>query len=168
LRVKVGKDYNTMSKSEQALSLFINGYNCAQSVLIAFASEAEIDTNMAFIIASGLGGGVGQSQSICGAINAGAIVLGMKFGRYEYTDMSAKDNVTKLVGKFVSECRKELGSTNCFELLKINTNDAVKKKEAANSNPLSNVCNNAVSKSAEILEKFLAENILPPTETHSL
>jgi len=157
-----------MNRSEQALSLFTNGYNCAQSVLIAFASEAEIDAKMAFRIASGLGGGVGQSKNICGAINAGAIVLGMKFGRYEYTDKNAKDNVAKLIGKFVSECRKELGSSNCFDLLNIDSDNAVIEKETTNSDRLSNVCNNAVSKTAEILEKFLAENILPSTETHSL
>ncbi|HCX99167.1 MAG TPA: hypothetical protein DG754_03420 [Bacteroidales bacterium] len=157
MKGKTQKDFNAMSKSEQALSLFKNGYNCAQAILVAFANEAGVDAEMAFSMASGLGGGVGRTQNICGAINAGAIVLGMRLGRYQPGDNDAKNDVAYLVGQFVSECRKELGSTNCHELLKIDINNLRLKKQAADSGHLAMVCNNAVSKSAEILERFLAE-----------
>src|SRR5690554_5788326 len=107
------------TKSEYALSLFTNGYNCAQSVLIAMADEIGIDNRMAFRIASGLGGGVGRSQNICGAINAGAIVLSMKFRKHAAQSSQGKDAVAKLVGEFVGHCQKMLGTVQCEDLLQL-------------------------------------------------
>ncbi len=158
LKGKIHKNNDAMSKSEQALSLFRKGYNCAQAILVTFSNEAGVDAGMAFSIASGLGGGVGQTQNICGAINAGAIVLSMRLGRYQPEDKERKNDVAYLVGQFVSECRKELGSANCHELLRIDINNLRLKKQAADSGHLASVCDNAVSKSAEILERFLTEN----------
>ena len=147
-----------MNKPEYALSLFNNGYSCAQSILVAFAQEAGINNEIAFRIAAGLGGGIGRTQNICGAINAGAIVIGMKLGRFKPNNSEAKDDVAQIVGKFVSECRDELGSTQCFELVKVDLNNPEQKKQAAESGHLSTVCNNAVFKSASILERYLDKN----------
>ena len=147
-----------MNKPEYALSLFNNGYSCAQSILVAFAQETGINDEIAFRIAAGLGGGIGRTQNICGAINAGAIVIGMKLGRFKPNNNEAEDEVAQLVGTFVSECREVLGSTQCFELVKVDLNNPEQKKQAAESGHLAKVCNNAVYKTATILEKYLDKN----------
>ena len=67
-----------MTEIEKALKLHEQGNNCAQAILGAFAHRVDMDVNTAIKIGSGLGGGIGRRQHICGAINAGAIILGLK------------------------------------------------------------------------------------------
>lgn len=144
------------TKSEYALSLFTNGYNCAQSVLIAMADEIGIDNRMAFRIASGLGGGVGRSQNICGAINAGAIVLSMKFGKHAAQSSQGKDAVAKLVGEFVGHCQKMLGTVQCEDLLQL---DALNVEESKKEGIKPNICTDAVVKVTELVESYLTKEL---------
>ena len=53
------------TREEKAVDLFINGYNCAQSVLGAFYSENGLDVDIAFRLANGFGGGVRCGEA-CG------------------------------------------------------------------------------------------------------
>ena len=46
------------ARTEKTTDNFANGYNCAQSVLCAFCEESGLDTDTAFRLANGLGGGV--------------------------------------------------------------------------------------------------------------
>lgn len=143
-------------KSEFALSLFTNGYNCAQAVLIAFADEIGIDNSMAFRIASGLGGGIGHTQNICGAINAGAIVLSMKFGKVAAQSSQGKDAVAKRVGEFITQCQKMWGTIQCDELLQIDTLNVKKSKEGGLK---PNICTDAVVQVTKLIEELLAKEL---------
>lgn len=149
-----------MKLSDEALNLFKTNYNCAQSVLIAFADEVEIDKKQAFKIAAGLGGGIGRSQNICGAINAGAIVLGLKFGNYNEEDAELKNRMSKLVGNYIEECKQALGSSQCLDLIKVDLNNDEQKEFAKSSGHFERVCNNAVYVTSSILEKYLKLNSL--------
>ena len=142
-------------KPDAALKLYNQGYNCAQSILVTFAEEAEISAEMAFSIASGLGGGIGRTQNVCGAINAGAIVIGLKFGKHEPNDVNSKNWVVNHVGDFIKECRQELGESQCSDLLKFDINDPKQNMEAEESGHTLKVCNNAIATTAKILEKYL-------------
>jgi len=150
--------YNTLMTADVALKLFSQGNNCAQSILVAFAEEAGIDAGMAFSMASGLGGGIGETQNICGAINAGAIVLGLKFGKHNPNDSNSKDWIAAHVGNFIKQCRQELGDSQCSGLLKFNFNDSEKKKEAEETGHTLKVCTNVVETTARILIRFLNQN----------
>lgn len=144
-----------MERRNKALALFDNGYSCAQAILIAFADAGGIEEKTAFRIAAGLGGGVGRTQNICGAINAGAIVLGLRHGNYTPDDLEAKNRLAEMVGQYVNECRKELGATQCLELTKVDLNNPELKQLANESGLLAKICNNAVWKTADILTKYL-------------
>ncbi len=139
----------------KSLQLFANGYSCAQSILVAFASAVNIDHDLAFSIGAGLGGGIGRTQNICGAINAGAIILGLKFGRYNPSDAESKNRMANLVHQFVDECKQTLGATQCLDLIKVDLNNKEQIQSAQESGQLSNICNNAVLKTAEILTRYL-------------
>ena len=52
------------NKSELAKEYFLNGANCAQAVLCAFAEECNLSEESAMRIASGFGGGVGLGAGI--------------------------------------------------------------------------------------------------------
>lgn len=145
----------SMNRSEKALNLFKKNYSCAQSVLIAFADEVDIDKNLAFRIAAGLGGGIGRSQNICGAINAGAVVLGLKFGNYTEDDIESKNLMANVVGQYIEECKRALGATQCLDLIKVDLNNNEQKDFANKTGHLERVCNNAVYVTSEILEKYI-------------
>lgn len=149
------KHLKNMDRSNKALELFVNGHSCSQSILVAFADKVGIDEKTAFRIAAGLGGGIGRTQNICGAINAGAIVLGLHHGNYPPDDQKSKSRIAGLVGKFISDCNKELGATQCLDLIKVDLNNSEQKKFANESGHLAKICNNAVLKVAEILEHYL-------------
>lgn len=144
-----------MQTSERALELFSNSYSCAQAVLISFAQKVGIDEQTAFKIGAGLGGGVGKTQNICGAINAGAIILGLKFGNYHHDDLEAKNRLGELVGKYVADCKEELGYETCLELLKVDINNEQIKQFAKEMGLFDKVCNNAVVTAANVLESYL-------------
>jgi len=145
-----------MNRIKHAVELFKQNYSCAQSILIAFADEVGIDDKQAFKIGAGLGGGIGRKQYICGAINAGAIILGLKHGNYSSNDTQAKDNLSKLVGNFVDECELKLGGSQCLELIKIDLGNEEMRNYASSSGFFDRVCNNAVEQTAIILQKYIS------------
>lgn len=82
-----------MTKREQAMQNFKNGYNCAQAVLLAFSDELEIDEKTLALISSSFGGGMGRMREVCGAVSGMFMVAGLKYG---YSDPSAKQEKAEL------------------------------------------------------------------------
>jgi len=144
-----------MKDLEKAIKLFNEGNSCAQAILAAYCNRVGLDQAIALKIGSGLGGGVGRRQYICGAINAGAIILGLKLGNSILGDTENKENANKIVGEFVLECEKMLGSSQCKELLKIDLTNDDERIAAKESGLFGRVCNNAVEQTAILLEKYL-------------
>ena len=70
-----------MDHSEKALNLFDNKFNCAQSVLTAFAEELGLTEDESLRVACAFGGGMGRQQLTCGAVTGAAMALGLKFGK---------------------------------------------------------------------------------------
>ena len=56
-----------MTKSEQAISKFMEGYNCAQSVFFSFCDDLKIEKDKALKMACGFGAGMGRKEEVCGA-----------------------------------------------------------------------------------------------------
>ncbi len=144
-----------MKKTELALKLFEEGNSCAQAILGAYCSKVNLDITTALKIGAGLGGGIGRRQYICGAINAGAIILGLKHSNGVSGDSESKDNTSSIVGEFVLECERTLGGSQCKDLLKIDLSNPTEKMAAKDSGLLERICNNAVEQTAIILEKYL-------------
>jgi C_GCAxxG_C_C family probable redox protein len=71
--------------SERALKAFNSGFNCAQSVVKAYADALGFDEDQALVLASGFGGGMGGMQGACGAVTGAYMVLGM-FCAAKYKD----------------------------------------------------------------------------------
>lgn len=157
------KNTNTLSK--RALQLFTEGSSCAQAILATYGPSNGLPEDLCFKVASGLGGGVGRRQSICGAISAGAIVIGLKFGNSQHGDSEKKELTSKIVGEFVDECERVLGGSQCSTLLGIDLKDTQAKTAAKESGLLERVCNKAVEQCALILERYLTESeqTIPPS-----
>lgn len=101
----------------KAQSLFDEGYACSQSVLLAFSQEFELDEKTAKLIASTFGGGMGRLREKCGAITGGFMVLGLKYGNENPTDMDTKLNSYRKVRELNKLILEIHGTTNCAEIL---------------------------------------------------
>ena len=58
-----------MTHGELAQRYFREGYNCAQSVLLAFGDLTGLEEDMAAKLASSFGGGLGRMREVCGAVS---------------------------------------------------------------------------------------------------
>jgi len=105
------------SKVSLAISNFENGMNCAQSVISVFANDLGLDTSIALKLSSTLGGGVGRKQEICGAINAGALVIGLMYGNQSPSDKESKEQASVMARQFLNKMEKEYGGLTCRHVL---------------------------------------------------
>ena len=83
-----------------ARKLFLEGYNCAQSVFCAFCDMTGLDRETAARLASSFGGGMGRLRETCGTVSAAAMVLGMVMGYSDPKDIEAKKAHYRLVREF--------------------------------------------------------------------
>ena len=58
-----------MTRREAAVSNFKQGYNCAQSLVLAFADILPVDREQLSKLASSFGGGMGRLREVCGAVS---------------------------------------------------------------------------------------------------
>ncbi len=63
---------------EKAAQLHLQGYNCAQAVLLVLYEHMHPDGENDVIpkIATGLGGGIGRCGSVCGALSGAVLAVG--------------------------------------------------------------------------------------------
>lgn len=106
-----------MDHSEHAAKLFVEGYNCAQAVAVAFCDVTGLTPEFSAKMASSFGGGLGRQREVCGAVSGMALVAGLLYG-YDGTEsddakMAHYALVQELCGKF----RDQAGSIVCRELL---------------------------------------------------
>ena len=96
---------------------FRQGYNCAQSVLLAFSDLTGLDGDTALRLSSSFGGGLGRLREVCGAVSGGAMVLGILKGYSDPKDGEHKKQHYALVREFAERFREQNGSYICRELL---------------------------------------------------
>ncbi len=104
-------------KSQQAKENFEQGYNCAQSVLLAFCDETGLSREQAAKLASAFGGGMGRMREVCGAVSAMFMVEGLLEG---YSDPKAKEEKSELYARvrtLADRFREKNHSIICRELL---------------------------------------------------
>ena len=113
-------DYSTLdieSRAEQAVTFFKSGYNCAQSVYMAYADLFDMDPKTAAIIAAPLGAGMGRMREVCGTVSGAALVAGLAIPCVDPHDLDPKTRCYSLVQQVAERFRQENGSIICRELL---------------------------------------------------
>lgn len=144
-------------RTEIAKKYFLNGFNCAQSVLISFNDIIKLDENILLKVASSFGGGMGKMQLTCGAVTGAYMVLGFIFGKDKEEDKKSLEKNYLLVRKFTEEFIKYFNTENCKNLINCDLLTEEGKKYFIENKIGSNFCVNLVSKSVEILEQILKE-----------
>lgn len=109
------------ARTEQAVALFMEGFNCSQSVFAAYADLFGMDRDTALRVSASFGGGIGRMREVCGAANGMFLVAGMLTGSVEGKDQVAKKNNYEVVQRLAAEFKKENGGSYiCRELLGLN------------------------------------------------
>ena len=149
-----------MTKGEKARALFMEGANCAQAVLGAFASECGISEKQALVISSGFGGGVGRMREVCGAVSGMVLVLNMIYGSDDLSDKEAKDAHYARIQSAAALFKAECGSIVCRELLGLEKKTPTPPESDARTPEYykKRPCADMVALAAEITEKYLESN----------
>ena len=147
-----------MDHSTYAAELFVNGYNCAQAIAVAFSDVTGLDQKTSAKMISSFGGGMGRMREVCGAVSGMLFVAGTLYG-YDAPDPEAQmahyARVQELAGKF----RETAGSIVCREILKNPPSDpkpTPRTEEFYKVRP----CARLVYLAAQILDEYIAEHPL--------
>ena len=146
-----------MNRGERAAELFLQGYNCAQAVMIAFSDLVGMDEKTAARAVSAFGGGMGRLREVCGAVCGMFAVGSILYGYDDAKNGQAKKDLYQLVQNLGNQFRDRCGSIICRELLKNPPNDPIpspRTEEYYATRP----CVRMVYTAANILEAYIAEH----------
>ena len=146
--------------AEKACNNFRIGYNCAQSVLLAFADKVNLSEDTALKLASSFGGGMGRLREVCGAVSSMFMIAGLLQG---YTTPNNDDikgehytHIQNLGKKFQREC----GSIICRDLLGLSEGaDEPTPSKRTDEYYQSRPCENCIKVAAEIIESEILKNV---------
>ncbi|MCL6611868.1 MAG: C-GCAxxG-C-C family protein [Peptococcaceae bacterium] len=94
---------------------FRNGYNCAESIFLAFRDWLGLDVPVETVRAlTGFGGGLGHAGCMCGALTGSAVVLGLLRGRTSAEE--SRDQAYALSKEFHDRFETNFGYTCCRSL----------------------------------------------------
>ncbi len=144
-----------MSKVEQTVSSFKNGFSCSQSILSTYGTEFRLEREIALKIASGFGGGIGRLGKTCGAVSGAIMVIGLKYGNIKKEDKQTKEKTYELVREFINRFETLNSSIVCNELLDCDINTPEGLKDAIDKKVFKTICPNLVRSTSEILEQIL-------------
>ncbi len=147
-----------MTRAEHAAQLFVDGYNCAQAVALAFCDVTGLDETFTAKMASSFGGGMGRLREVCGAVSGMLLVAGILYGYTEDVGTAKKEHYA-LVQELAGAFREKAGSIVCRELLENPPSDPVpspRTEEYYAQRP----CVRMVYLAVSILEEYISAN--PP------
>ncbi|MGD0712377.1 MAG: C-GCAxxG-C-C family protein [Bacteroidales bacterium] len=144
-----------MNKQEKASRSFDSGYNCAQSVLLAFADELKLDESIILKIASGFGGGMARMQDTCGAVAGGIMAIGMAVSNEEEDIATNKERVYYTISLFINKFKEKYSSVKCLDLLNCDLNTEEGQQFYEKHELHHKVCMSCVSDATAYLEELL-------------
>lgn len=113
----IPENFDIEERARKAKQNFLDGYNCCQSVMLAFSDVFEADELTLSTIASGFGGGLARMREVCGTVSAIGMAAGFISPAVHPKNMEERTANYALVQELAGEFRKENGSIICAELL---------------------------------------------------
>ncbi|HSH52643.1 MAG TPA: C-GCAxxG-C-C family protein [Bacteroidales bacterium] len=150
-----------MKRYEKALKYYAEGYNCAQSVIVAFADVLNLPEETTLKLAAGFGGGMGRLQQTCGAITGAFMVIGYLKGNYQQDEESqqSREITNQLIQDFSRIFADKHGSINCKSLIDIDLNSSEGLKKAKETDVFNKKCTHFIKTAVELLEDTLAKDL---------
>lgn len=146
-------------RAQETEDAFRQGYNCCQSVVVAFADRIGMEKDAAAKLVSGFGGGFSRLREVCGAVSGMVFIANALCGYCRPDDPVGKAAHYALIQKLAKEFRSRAGSIICRDILGL--------PEGAEEPPLPEArtdayyqkrpCPQMVRLAAEILEREFPE-----------
>ena len=146
-----------MDHGTKAAEFFLNGYNCAQAVMVAFCDVTGLDEKFAARMASSFGGGMGRMREVCGAVSGMLMVAGLLYGYDTPGDDVQKKAHYTLVQQLAGKFREQVGSIVCREILKNPPSDPAPSPRTAEYYA-KRPCARMVFLAGQILDEYIAEH----------
>ncbi len=146
-------------RGEKAKELFLQGYNCSQSVAGAFADLSGIDFDTLMKLALPFGAGVGRMREVCGAFSGMLFAVGFVYGDSEH-DARIKADVYRKVQQLAESFKTERGSLICREILGLKPNEGTEPDKISERTAdfyKKRPCADACATAATVLEQFISE-----------
>lgn len=122
------------------------GYNCAQSVVCAFADVVGVDEQVLFRIAEGFGSGMGGQQHICGAVAGAIMVNGLRNSSGQPGNIESLIKTLGISRQLTEGFCAQNGTAICKELKGMETGKMIRS------------CPDCVMDAARLAEGILLEN----------
>ena len=149
----------TMNHREIAQEYFKQGYNCAQSVAMAFCDVTGLEQKQAARLASSFGGGLGRMREVCGAVSGMAMVAGVLYGYDDPKVLGASGKHYALVQELAGAFKQAAGgSIICRELLGGNPTTGGAPEPRTAEYYKKRPCADLVGIAAEILDDFITRH----------
>ena len=142
-------------RSEKALRIFNNGFNCAQSVLSVFAPALGLSERDALRTAGAFGGGMARMGNVCGAVTGGMMVVGLFSAKTAPEEDHRKKECYRLTRQFAGQFEKRHGTLDCNRLLGVEMQTDEGFAKARDTGLFETRCPGLVKAAVEILESIL-------------
>lgn len=144
-----------MTRKEEAMVLFEDGFNCCQAVFSVFSEELLIDRELALKVATGFGGGA-RNGELCGAVSGALMVLGLKEGHYIKGDTERKARSYELAKEFTDRFKEAQGDIVCKNLLGYDLSKPDEREILVDKGLFKSECPKYIGCAIEILENMIS------------
>ena len=148
-----------MTRREKAMANFKKGYNCSQSIILAYQDMIPIDKSILSKMAASFGGGMGRLREVCGSVSGMFLIAGILYGYDEPETGQVKAEHYARIQELARRFEEKHGSIICREMLGLNVKHDVPVPEARTSEYYKKrPCAEIMGDAAEILEQYIKEN----------
>lgn len=152
-------DIEKSAYAQKAMELFKEGFNCSQSVFLAFEDKYQMDRKTALMLSSSFGGGMGRLREVCGAVSGMFMVAGVLYGYDDPKDYEAKKVHYERIQQLAKEYELRNGSIVCRQLLGLGEGkDAPTPEKRTEEYYKKRPCAELVGMAAAIMEQYILEN----------
>ncbi len=148
-----------MTRRELAMDNFKKGYNCSQSIILAFEDLLPIDKELLSQMASSFGGGMGRLREVCGSVSGMFMVTGLLYGYSGPETGQVKADHYARIQELAKRFEEKHGTIVCREMLGLNVKHDVPIPEARTQEYYKKrPCVEIIGDAAEILDEYIKEN----------
>lgn len=144
-----------MSRADEAVQCFKNGFLCSQAILSTYCEQLGLDRDIAIKIACPFGDGIARMGETCGAITGAFMLIGLKHGMNVPEDKEAKETSYRLVQEFTDRFTEMYGSIKCKDILSCDISTENGRAFAEDHGLFDALCPVFVYDAARIIEELL-------------
>lgn len=155
--MRIGNMKTVNEYANLASDNFKLGYNCCQSVVLAFEDLLDIDKDTLARLTSGFGAGMGKMREVCGAVSGMFMVASILKGYNSPTATVEKVDTYAMIMQLGEEFKKEFGTIICRELLNLDPDGNPVPSERTPDYYTKRPCADMCKECARILAEYLTK-----------